>query len=665
MPAPAVYILAVLGTVGAAYAFKEFVYEPHIAPHIDRWKFEYMAARRRREEGENRVVEAEVAMVMVGGRASRGFTTRGDRKSRVKLSDDESSDGDEGSASGTGTEARMKGGLLLRHSLQKQSTGPSNLGGVKPGSVHHLDESLHPIPFIPLSPTRSPATHVLYDSSSPTMSTPLTGNSSRMTSPPLPPSPPLVGILQTEAPPFPEESVIWATQLPRSPSPFPFISSPAPPSLTSLSPPPQTSPFQHMITQSVLLGNTAAQSDVKQNNESLTPSSKSTSPTEPLQAPWPRGHLLQDQQSPQTHEPQAQSPSQAIPNVSPTHPPLRPPIHPHPHLIPSLSQMYPQELDYEHGLELISPPSSRSDSPFEMTMGGISPSLPHVGGISGISTPSLSAFGSPEMGTGMGTRLGLGFLGNESFDTLSPVVRPAAVLGRSPLIGEAEGSIMQRTRSSSSSGSELHIPISPAHQSQSQSQSVTNSARSTAYLSFADDSESGSEFASNVSSPGPASVNQLASGSASVLGLFPTPMRSPRTPSSTSPPYTNPNSSSSPQQPYLRVPGAGDPSYFRPSAAGSATGGPAPGTRAGMGMGMGAGMSDVDTGSELSDLDFLTMSDYAASDHEDERVEGGNMLGNPAGVDGNESDASSSGWSFAGGSPGENRGQGGSGQVWR
>ena len=49
---------------------------------------------------------------------------------------------------------------------------------------------------------------------------------------------------------------------------------------------------------------------------------------------------------------------------------------PHVHAIPSLSQSYPLEvLDYEQGLELLSPPSplSRTDSPFELT--GLSPRL--------------------------------------------------------------------------------------------------------------------------------------------------------------------------------------------------------------------------------------------------------------------------------------------------
>lgn len=33
-------------------------------------------------------------------------------------------------------------------------------------------------------------------------------------------------------------------------------------------------------------------------------------------------------------------------------------------MIPSLSQVYPVELDYERGVELLSAPSSRADSPF-------------------------------------------------------------------------------------------------------------------------------------------------------------------------------------------------------------------------------------------------------------------------------------------------------------
>ncbi|KAL1743745.1 hypothetical protein HDZ31DRAFT_74677 [Schizophyllum fasciatum] len=47
MPTPAVYVLAIVGTVAAGLAFKEFVYEPHIAPKVERWAEEFLERRRR------------------------------------------------------------------------------------------------------------------------------------------------------------------------------------------------------------------------------------------------------------------------------------------------------------------------------------------------------------------------------------------------------------------------------------------------------------------------------------------------------------------------------------------------------------------------------------------------------------------------------------------
>ena len=68
---------------------------------------------------------------------------------------------------------------------------------------------------------------------------------------------------------------------------------------------------------------------------------------------------------------------------------------PHVHAIPSLSQSYPLDdvLDYEHGLELLSPPSplSRTDSPFELT--GLSPTLSPRQGMAERSTLLLARSG--------------------------------------------------------------------------------------------------------------------------------------------------------------------------------------------------------------------------------------------------------------------------------
>lgn len=46
-----------------------------------------------------------------------------------------------------------------------------------------------------------------------------------------------------------------------------------------------------------------------------------------------------------------------------------------PVMIPSLSQSFPLELDQEHGIELLSAPSSRPDSPFSAFSQPISPSI--------------------------------------------------------------------------------------------------------------------------------------------------------------------------------------------------------------------------------------------------------------------------------------------------
>lgn len=52
MPAPvAVYVVAAIAGVAAAVAFHEFVFEPHIAPAIERWAEDFLAKRRARRGG--------------------------------------------------------------------------------------------------------------------------------------------------------------------------------------------------------------------------------------------------------------------------------------------------------------------------------------------------------------------------------------------------------------------------------------------------------------------------------------------------------------------------------------------------------------------------------------------------------------------------------------
>lgn len=153
--------------------------------------------------------------------------------------------------------------------------------------------------------------------------------------------------------------------------------------------------------------------------------------------------------------------------------------------IPSLSQSYPQDLDVEHDLELLSPPSSRPDSPF--TLASISPLparspdrvLHHP--TSPITVPFLEVL-SPTIPLER----------NESFDTLSPVVGPRQLASRetgNPVIAGGSGVY---PGSHIASGS-VTPPLSnkPAAGSTTP-RSVTSSAKSSTYLSFSE-AESGNE----------------------------------------------------------------------------------------------------------------------------------------------------------------------------
>lgn len=92
-------------------------------------------------------------------------------------------------------------------------------------------------------------------------------------------------------------------------------------------------------------------------------STASTSPTsyrQTFQASSPAASRVGSAESPLSA---TQRVSQSSSPTSPAHsasPPLRPAF------VPSLSQIYPQDLDAEHNVVLLSPPSSRSESPFSV-----------------------------------------------------------------------------------------------------------------------------------------------------------------------------------------------------------------------------------------------------------------------------------------------------------
>ncbi|RDB20079.1 hypothetical protein Hypma_013087 [Hypsizygus marmoreus] len=256
MPAPAVYFIAVIGTIAAGVAFKEFVYDPHIAPILEQWAEEFVAMRQA-----NRRRKAAVAMpVPLRNDEDHLPSLRRSKQPRSKHSDS----GDEG---GDARQSIELENLVAKEVREwRTEVNRSQIRGLRhrsnaglSRSTHALDESTDRISIVPMSPT-----HVIFDPSLP--------------------STPSSTLPSTAASPSTRVSKLHDS-----------ISQPA----TRSQPPP------------VVIGR--------------------------LPTPDPSTHA---------------SPLGAI------HAPLSPAS------IPSLSQAYPLELDLEQGLELLSAPSSRPDSPF-------------------------------------------------------------------------------------------------------------------------------------------------------------------------------------------------------------------------------------------------------------------------------------------------------------
>ncbi|KAJ7681825.1 hypothetical protein B0H14DRAFT_924415 [Mycena olivaceomarginata] len=220
MPAPAVaaaYVFAVVGTVAAGVAFKEFVYEPHIAPRVERWAEEFLAKRRakkaqRAEKGKRAVPVPSTS----GGAGVGGGAEDGDLDADKSTYELETLVADEVHQWRTQVDVSRGQGSGLRH---RKNVGSSTASA--------LDESNILIPYDTLTPT-----HVLFDptdgfsavASSPTSTStmssrvPTPGPSIQTHSSTLShltfrtPPPPV------QAPPTPEPSVRGA------PSPSPFAS---------------------------------------------------------------------------------------------------------------------------------------------------------------------------------------------------------------------------------------------------------------------------------------------------------------------------------------------------------------------------------------------------------------------------------------------------------
>ncbi|KAJ7028655.1 hypothetical protein C8F04DRAFT_1118801 [Mycena alexandri] len=144
MPAPAVvgvYVLAAVGSVAAGLAFKEFVYEPHIAPRVERWAEEFLAKRKAKR------ARRAVAVPSGHGADAHGDDDAGttaDGKSTYELESLV-----ENEVQQWRSQVVVSSGSGLRH--RRTVVGSSATGSA-------LDESNIIIPYSPLSPT-----HVLFD----------------------------------------------------------------------------------------------------------------------------------------------------------------------------------------------------------------------------------------------------------------------------------------------------------------------------------------------------------------------------------------------------------------------------------------------------------------------------------------------------------------------
>ncbi|KAF7775670.1 hypothetical protein Agabi119p4_4063 [Agaricus bisporus var. burnettii] len=266
MPAPAIYVVAtVLSAVGAAVAFKHFVYDPHLAPVFEHWAEEYLAHRRAQRQRQSPIpVPATFPLHERRGDHSR----RSDSNSTSSHSGDDSKQKGPFSRANKGTDdvgLDQTRDVKQWRSQVERSQRTASLRHRANRGVRPMDQSIDTIPNTTMSPT-----HVIFDSSTSAPTTPTATLKSSVPSPP------------------PEVSSIGTPQT--------FISE---------------STAQPMVT-----GDNAT--------VGMSPVTKShPSPPRPDSPPRP--------------------------SVSP---------------IPSLSQSYPQEIDRERGVELLSPPSSGTSSPF-------------------------------------------------------------------------------------------------------------------------------------------------------------------------------------------------------------------------------------------------------------------------------------------------------------
>ncbi|KAF9528063.1 hypothetical protein CPB83DRAFT_855262 [Crepidotus variabilis] len=578
MPVPVVvYVAVAFGTVGAVFAFKEFVYEPHIAPAVGRWREE----RRMRRSAMMHAVDVgseesdeDDGVPLVERRARRPSAS----SSRTTSSRGSSDEGGSSTAWGLGTGQKVfrNEGLNLRRPRQADvdsfielETLSRPVNARKTVNVidrFSMDESIDSLPYRPLSPQ---TTHILFDSASVSPST--TANPSRL---PSIPATPTIQASRLEFLGGEETTKRVENQLheetPRRSQTASHPLTPSSSSQTASLNPPNGSPLLTRSMSEGLNGSLHIE-PIKVESSVQREGSPKSSPLATSYfnvAPLSAVHHLERTLSP---------PLVPVQRSDILSPPLQ--------HVPSLSQSYPQDLDYEHGLELLSPPSSRSDSPFDMA--DLSPKpLPAIRAISprnnDISTQPTSPLA----------------LNVESFSPITPAAMVERLYGSpaaaTPLAENMQSTIISTptfvSAATSLAASPRHDPLSA--ENNRDGPSTPQSVSSSAYLSLGETTsgdEGGDEDDDDIPlARGQSLRRPLGQLDDHGLGLTFVPP-SPQAASTTL----------SPRADLLRA----QPSRRLPATS--------------------TGHSDIDSMSELSDLDL--MSDYAPSDGEliDMRSENG------------------------------------------
>ncbi|KAF5334378.1 hypothetical protein D9611_013558 [Ephemerocybe angulata] len=468
MPAPAIYGLAVVGTfatIGALLAFKEFIYEPLIHPHVVRITEEFQENRRQRrlsrphaqhhasdsdsDDEDNRPLMSTTTSarrLQSPQQQQQNLRFRRPRNQGGNGAGDNRDNAHHAATPGDyrygppytprrppGHAAEIELADLAPEVREWRASTLMGGPGVRESPRSALDESNLSISFAPLQPTRGPNTNVTPSSNATVIlpshredvfglrlarsppRTPTT-NSSSTTAASTPTASPSMHRRMQDLPRVPETAPRPAAastveRRPTSPAATDLsslVASPALPTFAALQPAPaprrtltgpSTSSLSTLVTSPPLPAGGAPTGNLDEvtpiatrptTNAPLGYSSPGVSPTQPYRRAFPLS-ATRTPTSPTARQPSSSSSSYYSTAASQSHS--------SPHLaartedIPSLSQTHPDLLDYEHGIELLSPPSSRSESPFSVVGGTSSPNLgdPTPHGTPG-STATTSAY---------------------------------------------------------------------------------------------------------------------------------------------------------------------------------------------------------------------------------------------------------------------------------